>query len=112
MVDFPNIKKPGLVGFEEETVYPQIRSEFESGVVQSRPAFTKARQRWVLRWNALSDSDYSALITFFKANQGNTWNWTHPATSEVFVCRFSEDSIRSKVVAPGLRQLEVPIEEA
>lgn len=99
MADWPSIATPAF-GMTERVYKRQLKSEFESGAVQSRPAFTLQKRQWPdLGWNALPNADLVTLQTFFIANQGNSFNWTHPITSVVYICRFmSEDSLDFQVV--------------
>lgn len=110
MADFPSIATPDY-GTTEATYLPQIRTEFEGGYVQSRKRTTRARGQWTLGWNALSEADYQTLKAFFIANQGGSFNWTHPTTSVVHVCQFSGDTLPGDPVLPGFRSVELPIEE-
>jgi hypothetical protein len=110
MADFPSIAT-AQVGTTEAVYLPQVRTEFEGGYVQSRKSTTRARKRWNLYWNALSEADYQTLEAFFIANQGGSFNWTHPITSTVHVCRFSGDTLPGDPIIPGYRRVELPIEE-
>ena len=109
MADFPSIPSADF-GTEEEVYKPQIRTEFEAGYVQSRPRTTREIRRFPLSWSVLSEADYQTLETFFKANQGNSFNWTHPVTAAAYVCRFSTDSLKSVWIGPGYRAVQCPIE--
>jgi hypothetical protein len=110
MADFPSIATPQF-GTTDATYLPQVRTEMEGGYVQSRKLFTRARGQWTLFWNALSEADYQTLRTFFLANQGGNFNWTHPITSAVHVCRFSGDTLAGEPITAGYRRVELPIEE-
>ena len=109
MADFPSIATPQY-GTTDETYLPQIRTDFEGGYVQSRKLSTRARRRMSLYWAALSEADYQALLTFFMANQGGSFNYTPPLGS-AGVWRFSGDSLAGEPVTLGYRKVELPIEE-
>ena len=109
MADWPNIPAADF-GTEEEVYKPQVRSEFEGGYVQSRPRTSREIRRFPLSWETMSSADYATLETFFKTYQGNSFNWTHPVTSVVYVCRFSTDSLMSIWTGPGYRSVKCPIE--
>lgn len=98
-------------GLEEELFLPQLRTEFESGAVQSRRRATRARRRWPLMWSALTETHYQTLEEFFLANQGGTFTWTHPVTSTSYTCQFSGDSLKSGHNSAGYRSADCPIEE-
>ena len=111
MADFPSIKAPSY-GLQGETYLPQVKNEFEANYVQSRPRATRAVERWNLGWEALPEADFQTLRTFFVANQGGLFTWTHPVTSTVYTCRFSGNGLKYSFAYPGHRRVECPIEEA
>lgn len=98
-------------GLSEETYFPQIRTEMENGSVISRRKFTRARDKWNLEWDDMPEADYQTLKTFFEANQGLTFYWTHPLTNVTYTARFSTDRLANNAVAPGHRRVSCPIEE-
>jgi len=111
MADWPiSIQKPEF-NTEEELFKPQIRQIFDGNYVQSRPATTRAVRRWTLKWNFMKESDYATLMTFFVTNQGNSFNFTHPITGVVSICRFSDNSIKSTWADVGVRAVSCMIEE-
>ena len=110
MADWPSIQKAEF-GSDEEVYKPQIRALFEANYVQSRPACTRAIRRWTLKWNYMSEADFATLSTFFNANQGGSFNWTHPITGTVYVCRFSDNSLKSTWSDVGVRAVSAGIEE-
>ena len=112
MAAFPSIANPSR-GLEEETYLPQIKSEFEANYVQVRKSATRDRSKWNLVWNVLSETDYQTLLTFFKANQGLSFTWTHPVSLATYTCVFSTSSLKGKVGRyPNTREgVTLPIEE-
>jgi len=110
MANWPAISPPAY-GLEEEVYRPHVRSEFEVGYVQSRPRSLRSVRRWRLSWDLLSESDYQLLKTFFETYQGGSFTWTHPVSAVQYTCRFSGDSLPSRIVAAGWRSCECPIEE-
>lgn len=110
MPDFPQITNPDY-GLEEQTHKPQVRTEFESGHVQSRARATRERRRWRMSWQTLPDAEYQALAQFFTDNQGGSFAWTHPRTGQVFTARFSGDSLSARAAGPGYWQASLEIEE-
>ncbi len=110
MADWPAISAPDW-GTDGECFKPQIRTPFEGNYVQSRPAVTRAVGKWTLRWPLLPEAEYQTLETFFKAQQGNTFNWTEPVTGTVRVIRFTENSLKWKHAKKGYREVAVGIEE-
>ncbi|MEW6265302.1 MAG: hypothetical protein AB1641_19665 [Thermodesulfobacteriota bacterium] len=110
MAAFPDILAPDDIS--EELYLPQVRTDFEGNYVQSRPAVSRARRRFTLKWNALENADYDSLETFFLANQGISFTWTHNVSDVVYTVRFSGDSLRHKRLNASLRgDIEITIEE-
>jgi len=93
MANWPSIAQCSSDLFEQYPQRGQVRTEFENGAVQSRARATSTRWVFVLGWRALSQTDYATLCTFFDTNLGTTFSWTHPITSTVYTCRFSEDRL-------------------
>ncbi len=107
---WPSIQKPGFP-LNEEIHRPQIRNEFESGYVQSRPRATISKRRWKLQWKAMTEADWTSLASAFATDQGTTFSWSHPASGE-YTVRYAGDSLQSVLFANGLRQVSVDLEEA
>jgi phage-related protein len=89
MANYPSsIQLPSGCG--ETTPDPAIRTDFESGIVQTRPRYTRMRRTWQLSWAYMNGPDYRALRAFFEQMRGGSlnFNWTHPAENSVFDVRF------------------------
>lgn len=111
MTNWPGIPNPDW-GLEEEFYKPQVKTEFEANYVQTGPAATRGRSKFPLAWELLSEADYQTLLTFFKANQGLSFAFTHPVASTSHNCVFSGNSIKSKWYSDGWRSnVQCPIEE-
>jgi hypothetical protein len=108
---WPSIANPDYP-LTDEVNYPQIRTEFESGTVQSRPRWTRARRTFTLRWGAMTEAHYALLEAAFVADQGTTFSWTNPASSVTYTVRYKGDSLKGAVTMPGRRQVELILEEA
>ena len=111
MATWPSIQEPSYP-IDEEIYKPQVRTEFESGAVQSRARVTAGKERWTLQWPGMPEADYQTLMAFFETNQGDTFTWTHPVTSTAYTARFSDDRLASTVRRPGYRTVMVKLEEA
>ena len=89
MPDYPtNIQLPSRC--EEVTEDPAIRSGFETGIVHTRPRFTRVRRTWKISWEYIKGADYRVLRTFYDQIRGGalSFNWTHPIENKVFEVRF------------------------
>jgi phage-related protein len=88
MPDYPDIQMPS--GCEETTEDPSIRTEFESGIVQTRARFTRARRTWGLKWDYMKGADYRILRSFYDQMHGGalSFMWPHPTEETLFDVRF------------------------
>ena len=109
-MSWPNIQAPDY-GLEDEVYFPQIKMEFEANYTQSRPKAVRSTGRWSLKWANMPEADYQLLKTFFLANQGYSFSWTHPVTSASYTVRFGMDSLKSTITINDYRQVEVSLEE-
>lgn len=87
-LDWPDIQQP--LDLEETSEDPAIRTEFESGIVQTRPRFTRMRSAWVLSWANMKGADYRTLRSFYRGAYGgvSSFNWTHPRDGTSSEVRF------------------------
>lgn len=108
---WPAIAKPDYP-MDEERSFPVVRSEFETGAVQTRLRFTTKRLVATLTWNAMTQTDFATLEAFFDANQGLTFTWTHPVSSTSYTVRFQGDTLKSSNIANNRRSVTVVLEEA
>lgn len=106
MVDFPtNIHYLDAASFEVELEDTAITpAKMEGGYVVSRPRHTRAPRR-TFRWKyvEMRDADKSALTSFWNQVRGRSaaFNWTHPISGEVIVCRFGEMTMKFKRIGFG-----------
>lgn len=112
MADFPSIRTSDWELFKERPRKRQVRTTFEAGYIHSRAAATLTKKIFSIGWKWLLRTEYNTLVTFFSANQGGTFNFTHPITSVVYVVGFAEDelpdidSIGTDYIALGGLKLE------
>ena len=91
MDDFPSIALPDWELFSQTKRKGQIKTNFESGVVQTRARHTSSKWIFTLGWLGLSPSDYSDLVDFFDSHIGDTFHYTHPTTLVTYTVRFADD---------------------
>ena len=110
MADFPNIRLPSEI--EETTEDPAIRTDFESGIVQSRARYTKQRRTWTLSWIALTNSEYQILRNFYLSVSGGSlvFSWKHPYEDTTFLVRFNGE-LKAKNSQRDYWDLSLTIEE-
>lgn len=107
---WPSIQEPSYP--LKESIYKrQIKNEFESGHVLSRPASTVSKRRWTLEWTFMPESDYQTLETFFTANVGLSFTWTHPVTLSSYTVRFMDSEMTGDIPSPNRRKVSIGIEE-
>jgi len=91
MADFPSIRESDWSLFKQSKSKKQVKTNMESGKVQSRPVHTSSKWLFTIGWEWLTIADYNTLVTFFEANIGGAFNWTHIWTDAIHVVRFSND---------------------
>ena len=88
---FPDIQGPSRI--QESHHRQKIRSKFEAGYVQQHPKWTRSRKKFRLEWETLPDSDLTALLDDFDANQGSSFDWTHPTRGTTYTVMYSGDQV-------------------
>jgi hypothetical protein len=92
MADFPSLStKPAQSEFREESAYdPTLRSKSEGGYLKTRPRYTRMPRKWRLVYPWMSGTDKDTLWAFEVARKvgGESFNWTNPQDSQVYVVRF------------------------
>jgi len=91
MANFPSLPTPSWQFFEQKPARAQLLSPFEYGKSQSRPKHTSTRWIFTIGWQALGQTDYATLTTFYSTYIGSEFNWTHPITSTVYAVRFQHE---------------------
>ena len=107
---FPSIRLPS--GLEEETENPVIRSEMESGIVVTRPRYTRLRRTFTLEWTNLSGTDYRTLRAFYSARKGGgeAFTWRHPKENINLTVRFNGE-FRAKHTELDFWNLSIKLEQ-
>lgn len=109
MAAWPAIANP--TACREVLNYPQVRTEFENGYVQSRVKWTRARRQWQLSWSQMTAAHWATLETHFTTCQGIPFTWIHPSTAVSYNVRFQDDSIETDILPNGNRTVRCLIEE-
>lgn len=111
-ITFPTIQKPSMP-FEPDDDDIVIRSQFDKGPELTRSRFTKIRQIYNLKWNAMSDADHTSFYNFWKTTAvGGTlaFNWTNPLTSVTGEFRFAAVPKRT-MISNGFWEVSCQIRE-
>lgn len=110
MAVWPNVQLPS--GMDETTENPAIRTEMESGIVQTRPRFTRIRRKWKLSWDYMEGPSYRALRSFYQQMRGGSasFTWTHPTEMSAVSVRFNGE-IESSNQSYDYWRVSVSLEE-
>lgn len=108
---FPDIRAPSSI--EETTSDPSIRTEFESGIVQTRARYTRLRRTWELTWAAITNSEYGVLRAFYVAQHGGSliFEWHHPYENTNYSVRFKGE-LKAKNSQLNYWNLTITLEES
>jgi len=90
-------------GFTElPRAYVTVRTEFESGYVQTRAKSTTAPRRYQFSHRGCSAAEVVTWVTFWEARKGGAeaFDFTDPRTGAVVPCRFQHDSGSPPPIAP------------
>jgi phage-related protein len=107
---WPDVQLP--LNLDETTEDPAIRSEFESGIVQTRARYTRMRQTWALGWANMRGADYRGLLAFYRQMKGGalSFNWMHPRNGATFEVRF-KGSLNAKHTAMDFWNVTLTLEQ-
>lgn len=107
---FPDICPP-QTPLKDPLYKPKVRTEFENGTVQSRPRFTRAKKKFVLKWEKISREDRETLEAFFDAIGADVFVYTHPVTGRQYNCIISDDTFDGAYTEGDLSDVTLNIEE-
>jgi len=110
---WPTIAEP-IYPIKEKTLFPVVRTDKEAPYMQARKRWTSSKKIWTLTWDekvSLTETDYQTLETFFLANQGLAFSWTHYATNVTYTVMFDQDDLDGDILVPGYRTLTVSLRQ-
>lgn len=71
----------------------------EAGYIKSRARFTHERQRFIIGWKNLPDTQYKDLEAHFAANVGGSFSWTNTEDSTAYTVTYAQNELpRAKLV--------------
>ncbi|MGH7260625.1 MAG: hypothetical protein ACREI9_08075 [Nitrospiraceae bacterium] len=113
MADYPVL----VIGFPFDELTPDygvIRTDMESGYVQTRARTTSAPRGYAFKHESLTASEVATWLAFWNARKGGaeSFNFTDPRTAAVIVCRFKMEKPRIKRTGPVSYDVDVELEEA
>jgi hypothetical protein len=95
--DLGEVIKPSVLDFSGRAITNTIISgESEAGYQITRPRYTRNKSAFSVNYESVDMIVYTTLLTFFRSSaigKANFFNWTHPATSTVYVMRFNNDDL-------------------
>ena len=109
---YPTLSMNPEFPLDVDVYKPQVRTQFEDGVVQSRARATKARDIFRLVYRSLPEADKVLLKTHFEANVGGTFSWTNPQDSVTYTVRYKDDKLPLRTIAYKLWHADFILEEA
>ena len=108
MATFPSLQP--LNGVKESSIGKVVTSSFDGNYKQQRRKTTRIRKQFEMDF-ALSLSEYQTLDTFFQTYLGVNFEFTHPITSTVYNCRFSDETLDATYLVNNLIKVKLKIEE-
>ncbi len=102
MAAYPSIPIDHAGFTESPRAYVTVRTEFESGHVQTRNKSTTAPRQFQFVHRGVSAAERATWVTFWEARKGGAeaFDFTSPITSEVIACRFKHDAGSPPPIAP------------
>jgi len=90
MADYPiTSRNPNT--FSEKNIKGQYKAETDSNYMITAARGTTSKKEFELGYTSLSDSEKSTLESFFDANLGGSFNYTHPISGAVYSVFFVAD---------------------
>jgi len=93
-MSYPVTPVPRAAGSEDSKTRALLKSESEGAYVKVRPLATKAINRFKLNYKSITKTEFATLETFFDANIGKTFSFTHPDTAVVYTCTFDQEELK------------------
>ena len=109
MATWPSISTASKLS--EKNKKKQIKTEFEGGYVQSRAHWTREKRIFSMQWDTMTTTDKATLETFFEANLGGSFTWTHPGTSVAYTVRFKDDELIFGFQPTAYWRVKIDLEE-
>ncbi len=109
---FPLAAKSPDLPLEENYEENTLRSPMESGVVVTRPRFTRTRKRFTVRYSYLTETEVLSLQNFEKQMGGSyPFSWTHPRTNTVYQVRFATTLQYRIITNPDMWSVSFSLQE-
>lgn len=116
MADFPGLRA-GVVTqlpFTRGHRFETLTDEMEGGTVHTYYNRAAARHFWELQYQAITDTEASALVSFFSSVNGpvGEFRFQDPQTGTWYEhCRFDQDTIEVRYIGPGQCAMTLKIVE-
>lgn len=110
MNTFPTDPKP-RIGSKDTTIIPIVKSESDGNYTRVRRIATRSREKFELNYNVITFSEFDILKSFFVANQGFPFTFTHPATSVAYTCIFSQEELEKNYIDSKFINTKIILEE-
>ena len=117
-IDWPTDLPDPRVDYRRTITGGTIRTEFESGYVQTRARHTKRRRSWRCTLDLDSAAKILSFETFFDTTVeagASSFNWTDPeedgAGATEYEVRFTEDSVTLQYIHVDFARVSFGLEE-
>lgn len=108
--NYPNTPVP-RVGSSRKIIAPSYRSQSEGGYTYSRRKFSRSKSSYSLQYPSITKAELDALASFFIANAGNKFCFTHPLEDSTKECVFAMDELEISDLGSGLFSTRVELLE-
>jgi len=109
MANFPTIQLPARV--TETDVSTRLMETSEAGYTMLRSRGAVAKKEFELTWTDITSADKGTLQTFFRANYGLAFVWTHFETAAPYNVCFKSENLNFIYLAPGYWSVSFWIKE-
>ena len=93
-MSWPSIKNPNSINVSH--IRELIKTNYDTGAVESRPKFTKSRKTFELGWKdkgAMSLADLNLLLAAFDTDLGSSFTWENPDTQQSYTVIYSKGQV-------------------
>jgi hypothetical protein len=98
------------IGSSEQTSVNIAKTSFEANYLQVRRTSSRSRRAFDLNYDAITLSEYELLESFFLANVGNVFTFTHPISNIEYTVTFKEGTISKKYRSYNIYDSSITLE--
>ncbi len=110
MNTFPSTLIPNIHSSETLSI-PLVTSETEGNYPKVRRRTTKAREKFDLKFDPLTVTEWAILKAFFETNQGLPFTFVHPTSLVSYTCVIMQDTLEKSFISSFIFKTALKIEE-